>query len=102
MNFVPFFFALEPTVWHVVTTVVNKSGVLYICRFAREVLTSQQLRMIPGISYWALHGSYYFLVGSGCSLLLAGGLWMLAVTCWWALEWLLLFFGGLCMVPGIS
>ena len=42
--------------------------------------------MLAVTCWWALDARCYLLVGSGCSLLLAGGLWMLAVTCWWALD----------------
>ena len=57
--------------------------------------------MVPGISWWALDGSCYFLVGSG---------WFL--VSWWALDgscyflvgsgWFLVFLGGPWMVPAIS
>ena len=56
--------------------------------------------MVAVISWWALDGCCYFLVGSGW-LLLFRGLWMVAVISWWALDgccyfvgsgWLLLFF----------
>ena len=54
----------------------------------------------------------YFLVGPGWLLLFPGGLWMVAVISWWALDgssyflvgsgWFLLFPGGLWMVADIS
>ena len=39
------------------------------------------LWMAVVISWWALDGCCYFLVGSGWLLLLLGGLWMAVVTC---------------------
>ena len=54
----------------------------------------------------------YFLVGSGWLVLFPGGLWMVGVISWWALDgwcyflvgsgWLVLFPGGLWMVGAIS
>ena len=38
------------------------------------------------VSWWALHGCCYFLVGSGWFLLFPGGLWMVAVISWRALD----------------
>ena len=62
-------------------------------------------------SGWALDGCCYFLVGSGWLLLFPGGLWMVPAISWWALDgcyflvgsgWLLLFPGGLWMVTVIN
>ena len=42
--------------------------------------------MVTDISWWALDGCCYFLVGSGWLLLFPGGLWMVAVISWWAVA----------------
>ena len=42
--------------------------------------------MVAVISLWPLDGHCYVLMGSGCLLRVAGGLWMLAESCWWALD----------------
>ena len=43
------------------------------------------LRLVV-LSWWALDGSCYFLVGSGWFLVFPGGLWMVPVISWWALD----------------
>ena len=68
--------------------------------------------MVPVISWWALDGSSYFLVGFRWFLLFPGGLSMVPVISWWALDgscyflvgsgWFLIFPGGLWMVPVLS
>ena len=42
--------------------------------------------MVPDISWWALGGSCYCLVGSGWFLLFPGGLWMVPGISWLALD----------------
>ena len=68
--------------------------------------------MVAVISWWALDGFCYFLVGSGWLLLFPGGLRMVTDISWWALDgccyflvgsgWFLIFLGGLWMVTAIS
>ena len=73
--------------------------------FNAEARPPPPVSTVPG-------GSSHFLVGSGWFLLFPGGLWMVPLISWWALDgcchflvgfgWFLLFPGGLWMVAVIS
>ena len=58
--------------------------------------------MAPTISWWALDARCYLLVGSGCLLLLAGGLWNGCCCVLVGSRWLLIFPDGLWMLAVVS